>query len=199
MDATYSRARHSNSQHLWFVDKLTLSKHQSDTVGHYNVDFLIWAHDTAKLAEFAKEYNHRRNMQYKLVVHPDWKIKFIKGDNSRGNDQTNFIAPNVRLIDSWTYLSRRSTFVDVYAMYGPVEGSRHVTAPTMVQIFDIEYEYIETPFEWISPLQVCYLEGIKTLCPNRGSEILNEIYKQNLREPNHYFDSLTGCWQPIFG
>jgi hypothetical protein len=95
-------------------------------------------------------------MQYKLVVHPEWKIKYINGDNSRGNDQTNFIAPNVRLIDSWTYLSRRSTFVDVYAvpMYGPVEGSRHVTAPTVVQILDIEYEHIEISFEWISLLQV---------------------------------------------
>jgi hypothetical protein len=169
-----------------------------------DVDVLMWAHEMIVLEVYTIQ---NRNTSLKLVLHPDWRYKFVKnpptnggppylGDGGRNYYPLGFTAPCARLYYATVH-------VDVWCMYADDHSGEDGVAYVgkgdfkSVQILAPSYDWLSIPREWLFPLQPCFLDGILLNCPAQaGGRLLQEIYNADVSDPDYLLDQATGCYEP---
>ena len=112
--------------------------------------------------------------------------------------ETNFVAPNVRLIHKAT-----RWYIDVWPMYSgsaeekvsPLEGKQTFEAAKKVNFVDLDYNYVDILRKDMFPLRRCLLEGIQLWCPNHPHKILRQVFRTDPIKGDHNLNRATGCWE----
>ena len=128
-----------------------------------------------------------------LVVQPLWRRPYYatrKHFRSRG---VHFVAPNARLYDR-----KEDHYLDIWASY---ERMPNITNRSLSSIdkgmfvdYDISYQFMENPRDWVYPLQKCEFSGIPVWCPAKPEKFVARVYGEKALNTS---DTVcrNGTWQ----
>lgn len=161
----WSKLAEKNNLQYWisygtlvgYVQRRGLLPHDED------IDVTIMADDMPKLLNISQT---NFSTKYKFKIQPKWNVVGYKNRSYFYEQGIDFTAPNARFFH---LKSRR--YVDIFPAYdfNPL-ASNNLTE------YNADFEWLSYPRSWTYPLQKCYFNEIKVLCPAKPERLVEINY-----------------------
>lgn len=189
-------ARQSNLRY-WISFGTLVGFVQNGGLLPYSVDLSInfMAQDTPRLIEISRQ---NFSSDFELKIQPEWFYVRHSDRQVFPQHQIDFVVPNARLINR-----KDNVHLDVYPSYDydpSMSNSKNLTRTNIISNnlteFDADFNWISSPRHWTFPLNVCFFNSIKLVCPAEPTKLVTLIFG-----PNALNSSETKCqngtWKDI--